>query len=615
MAYGLALRYNRFSDQRTDARQKTLRNAIVRFVQGECQLIRLKVYRASTLYVLLAVAVMVTSLTYASDRAVIDVAGGSESEVMWFRPDAMLFTDRTYRLAECPAGLAGEKFLRSSIESTRFDVVQGGRLIVLTPHPIAHASSQTEALEAQGFAQLEVDRFQLFGSKAIDQVLAYEKQAAAGESYQFGKWVVVLGFEDARSARNRTRAADDKPFFVDPADIPNTGFLFVDRQKDDLSGHGNNSLAECRNGDIVAFYSVTGTGADNLNGHGVAGWSEYRRSTDGGLRWSDPVLFDYSKRMGDGSEVCSALVYSVVTAPNGTLIATVIHYANERWEKQRAPVYFLSDDNGHTWKGPREFGESATVDEIAFTMDTSFVHDGEVFIVFRGGTSNMSPGGPQTLWVSDDNGQSFSQRSVLPFDDADYYWAAGSIDDGQIIVYTYNAHHKKEDPTAEQNIPYVISKDGGRTWSDVKTTHLAKGIRNMQLSGKLGELYFMHGRSGSHKRDLVGDDPGPGNFVLYSSRDGIHWDEGIVLMSRLQTPGGGDCYSANEIIGKYDPATPERLLIHNDVSYSGAKTNMHQWWVSITPWAPEAQVGATLCRPNGQDKPALASSSQEGTRR
>ena len=171
----------------------------------------------------------------------------------------------------------------------------------------------------------------------------------------------------------------------------------------------------------------------------------------------------------------------------------------------------------------------------------------------------------------------------LPFADADYYWAAGALDGGDIIVYTYNAHHKRENQTAEQNIPYVISTDGGRTWSEVKTAHFAKGIRNMQLSEKLGELYFMHGRSGSYSRDLVDDDPGPNNFVLYSSRDGIHWDEGILLMSRLQTPGGGDCYSANEIIGKHDPATPEKLLIHADVSYSGAKTNMHQWWVTTAP--------------------------------
>lgn len=124
---------------------------------------------------------------------------------MWFRPGAVLFTDRDYRLAECPADLAGKRFLRSSMDSTRFDVVLGGRLIVLTPRAIAGASSQAEALETQGFTPREAAPFQLFGSKEIDQVLVYEKQAAAGESCRFGKWVVVLGFADARSARNRSR--------------------------------------------------------------------------------------------------------------------------------------------------------------------------------------------------------------------------------------------------------------------------------------------------------------------------------------------------------------------------------------------------------------------------
>jgi hypothetical protein len=75
---------------------------------------------------------------------------------------------------------------------------------------IAGASSQAEALQTQGFTRWKAAPFQLFGSREIDQVLAYEKQAAAGECYRFGKWVVVLGFEDARSARNRSRAADGK---------------------------------------------------------------------------------------------------------------------------------------------------------------------------------------------------------------------------------------------------------------------------------------------------------------------------------------------------------------------------------------------------------------------
>ncbi len=63
---------------------------------------RLGTYKTSTLSVLLAVGTMVTCHTHASDRAVIEVRGESESEVMWFRPDAVLFTDRGYRLARMP---------------------------------------------------------------------------------------------------------------------------------------------------------------------------------------------------------------------------------------------------------------------------------------------------------------------------------------------------------------------------------------------------------------------------------------------------------------------------------------------------------------------------------
>ncbi|MDZ7619706.1 MAG: sialidase family protein [Patescibacteria group bacterium] len=378
--------------------------------------------------------------------------------------------------------------------------------------------------------------------------------------------LVVLAVSRSNAAEPETQAPAGQPFRVVPADIPNRGILFVDHEANGRSGHGGNCIAECTNGDVIAFYS--NVAGDIWGGHGVPGWSEYRRSRDSGKTWGEPVVLDYSKQMWEGDEVYSALVFSVIAAPDGTLIATVVRFENAQWRKQLPPVYLLSRDHGHTWTGPYNFDDDATVDDIAMTFDTSFVHDGEVFVVFMGDARNMCPG-PYSLHVSTDNGQSFSKRSDLPFDPRDYYSAAAVLDDGRIIVYSYPYRGRDTD---ERNMPYVTSKDGGRTWSDIKTAHFAKAIRNLQMSGKIGDYYFLHGRSGSYRGN-------PGNFVLYASKDGIHWDEGRLLMSRADVPGGGDCYSANEIIGKYDAKNPNRLLIQSSISYSGSRVNIHHWWI------------------------------------
>ncbi|MDE2715831.1 MAG: hypothetical protein OXI33_02305, partial [Chloroflexota bacterium] len=81
-------------------------------------------------------------------------------------------------------------------------------------------------------------------------------------------------------------------------------------------------------------------------------------------------------------------------------------------------------------------------------------------------------------------------------------------------------------------------------------------------------------RSGSHSRD-------PRHLVLYSSLDGIHWDEGRILHHRGPGEGGGDAYSANEVIGKYDPSVPNRLLIQSSIAYEAEnlKVNERHWWV------------------------------------
>ena len=157
-------------------------------------------------------------------------------------------------------------------------------------------------------------------------------------------------------------------FRVLPADIPNQGIRFVDHQKDGRSGHGGNCLTECHNGDIVAFYSnVSG---EIENGHGVAGWSEYRRSEDGGKTWSEAVVLDYSKRAREGEEVYSALVFGAATAPKGTLIAFVCRFERDLWVKKLPPLCLLSHDHGRTWSEPRPLDPDATVEEVSLTFDT-----------------------------------------------------------------------------------------------------------------------------------------------------------------------------------------------------------------------------------------------------
>lgn len=379
---------------------------------------------------------------------------------------------------------------------------------------------------------------------------------------------VLAGDASAATVRLRGRINTARPYRVIPDDIPNRGIMFVNHQQNGRSGHGGNCLTECANGDIVAFYSnVSG---DLNNGHGTYGWSEYRRSTDGGQTWSEPVVLDYSRRVYERDDIGSALVFAATTAPDGTLVAFVSHFTQAGvWIKQLPPVVLLSHDHGRTWSEPCPLDPDASVEDVSLTFDAVFVRDGKIYIVYMSGSADYCPG-RYVLYVSADNGKSFERRSQLPFADEDYYVTAGVLDSGAIIVYAYP--YRKGSQINEHDIPYVTSVDDGHTWSDVKTTRFAKRIRNMQMSEKIGDWYFLHGRAGSQ-----GNPGEKGHLVLYASRDGIHWDQGTILYWKDR--GGGDCYSANAVIGRRRPGDTARLLIQSSIAYEQKRVNECHWWI------------------------------------
>ena len=380
----------------------------------------------------------------------------------------------------------------------------------------------------------------------------------------------LSGDSASETVRPRRLINTARPYRVTPGNIPNHGILFVDHRKHGRSGHGGNCLTECANGDIVAFYSnVSG---DLHQGHGTCGWSEYRRSTDGGNTWGDPVVLDYSRQVYEAEEMGSALVFAVTTAPDGTLVAFVSHFAAEGlWVKQAPPAVLLSRDHGHTWSKPHPLDTDATVEDASLTFDAVFVHDSRIYVVLMGGSANYCPG-PYSLYVSADNGAGFERRSELPFDDENYYVTAGVLDSGELIVYSYPYRRGAGVVINERDIPYVTSADDGRTWSAVRTTRFARRIRNMQMSEKIGGWYFLHGRAGSQGQ------PGEkGHLVLYTSRDGINWDAGTILYRKES--GGGDCYTANAVIGRHDPDAPKRLLIQSSIAYEQSRVNECHWWI------------------------------------
>tara|TARA_R110002073_G_scaffold41701_13_gene117641 strand:- start:1326 stop:3521 length:2196 start_codon:yes stop_codon:yes gene_type:complete len=111
-----------------------------------------------------------------------------------FRPGAKIFADRTYTCPAVPDALNGMTFIRTEIDGYQFECLRAGIVYALTPDArLKGAASQRDYLAEQGFEQVEIDEFQLFGTNAIDRVTVYRKSLAVGDQLVIGKWAVLLG--------------------------------------------------------------------------------------------------------------------------------------------------------------------------------------------------------------------------------------------------------------------------------------------------------------------------------------------------------------------------------------------------------------------------------------
>ena len=357
---------------------------------------------------------------------------------------------------------------------------------------------------------------------------------------------------------------------VTPKNPPNDGILFVDHAQTGRSGNLGHALVEYEDGKLLAFYPNC---SDDNNGHSAVGWMEYKRSEDSGKTWGDPNALAYSKNLfdsgragGPNAEKFSAFCEKAVLTDEGEivlffLVCNITH--DDIWRRFQVPTYIISEDGGYTWSEPRDL-----CDNRGRLYDARY-YDGEILALHFKNDNEIKFWGNKDehvyeLYASADNGRTFSKRSELPFDTAGKsYGTMGKLASGSIVVYIYNEN-------AEHAMDYVVSADGGRTWSDAKVAHFQKKIRNPQLA-LLNGCYFMTGRSGHY-----GEKAKRGHFVLYSSRDGLAWDDGIYL--RMREAGTG-AYSNSIVVGSLNLHKRSRLLIQASHAYKKSQTNILHWWI------------------------------------
>lgn len=360
---------------------------------------------------------------------------------------------------------------------------------------------------------------------AASQSLAADKNTKSSEGEVIGASVIY--------DHNPETQVGDKIF----GDIVSN----IEQDQPGRNSHGGPVCLEYPNGDIAAFCT-------SASGHNTDGWSEYALSTDGGQSWTMYHRFPYSYEayQQDSSQIW---VEAGLVTPGGTAVLFINHFRRE--DSRRILTGFMtSTDNGKSWSAFQQMPDGYT----GYPCATAVSHDAS-YVLFDGNDSF------HRLFVSRDDGQTWEDQGKLPLVPAVWYGALCLMADGRLLAGGYLS--------ANENIfTYCISRNRGKTWSKPRTTFMAKKIRDPELA-YLDGTYYLHGRSGH-------SGPGAKAFVLYQSKDGEKWDEGVYINTDYRHPDG---YSSNCIIHKYDKTQPEALMVLYSICYQERLTNEYVFFV------------------------------------
>ncbi|MCX7006658.1 MAG: sialidase family protein [Kiritimatiellaeota bacterium] len=110
-----------------------------------------------------------------------------------FVPGAKLFSDRAYITGEVPDALKSAHFLPVALDGKKtLACRRAGTVFFLTPQPDRNHDTQSQALMDQGFGKVALPEVRLFSGSPNNFCTLYQKDCAAGEVINIGKWAVPL---------------------------------------------------------------------------------------------------------------------------------------------------------------------------------------------------------------------------------------------------------------------------------------------------------------------------------------------------------------------------------------------------------------------------------------
>lgn len=329
--------------------------------------------------------------------------------------------------------------------------------------------------------------------------------------------------------------------------------LYVDNEARGRSGHMSHAMAELAPGRLIDFNS--NCTAKKYDGHSTYGWIEYRISDDGGETFSDIRELPYSKEaLYDGVNVIS--VEKAVACDDGRVVAICLrNTATTLCAPWDTPMTVTSLDGGKTWSKEKELcGYKGRVYDALY-------HNGVIYVLefCNDGTKDfvgVDDDHVYRIFTSRNNGDTFEELCVVPILSKGRGYGSMLVDDkGDLHVYAYNIKD-------ETHMDHIVSHDLGRSWEEPGTCYLKEGIRNPQTA-QMDGVYLLHGRNAAVN-----------GFVLYTSRDGVTWDEGCYLANK-----NGLCYYSNNIV--LNKNGKNKLLIQYSECYASQCVNVWHRWLEI----------------------------------